>query len=126
MADGRLGPPQPLGRPCDAAVAHQHLEDGEKVEVEALQIDFIHEQSQLRIWSMTRRDPNVFFSAMKPNERAVKDVPFQCVGPPQPDPGFCRYGAGRRLPVRWQPGGSGGAAAACRPSSPDAPPPLEP
>lgn len=49
MADGRLGPPQPLGRPCDAAVAHQHLEDGEQVEVEALQIDLIHEQSQLRI-----------------------------------------------------------------------------
>ena len=34
MADRRLRPPEPLGRPGDAALAHQHLEDGEEVEVE--------------------------------------------------------------------------------------------
>ena len=44
MADGRLRPTQPLGRPGDAALAHQHLEDGKEVEVEAPKIDFIHDQ----------------------------------------------------------------------------------
>ena len=43
MADGRLRPSQPPGRPGDAALAHQHLEDGEEIEVEALEIDFVHD-----------------------------------------------------------------------------------
>ena len=43
MADRRLGAAQPLGRTGDAALGHQHVEHDQQVEVEAAEIDLVHD-----------------------------------------------------------------------------------
>jgi len=43
MAYGRLGAPDLFRRCSDAPGLHEHLEDDEKIQVHAMQIDFIHD-----------------------------------------------------------------------------------
>jgi hypothetical protein len=44
MADSRLGTPKPLRGARDASFGHQDIEHNQQVEVEAAQIDFIHDR----------------------------------------------------------------------------------